>query len=107
MGHEEKIFIVFCFSTILGVTSYFAHLDPDRHHDSILFEPAVYVAASLSLFKDTFTQYGALTAYLQAGAIAIFAEYLIVFRLQAAFFLSLTGVLIHLVVSRASSTTST
>lgn len=106
MSHVEKIIIVFCFSAILAVTSYFAHLDPDWHHDGILFKPAVDVAAGLTLFKETFTQYGALTTYLQAGAITIFGEHLIVIRLQAALFLSLTGVLIFLIVARAASTTT-
>ncbi len=65
------------FLGILIVAAHFARLDPDWHHDGILFKPAVDVAAGLSLFKETFTQYGALTTYLQAGAIAIFGKYLI------------------------------
>ena len=104
MTRKELILIFSCFVTILAVTSYFAHLDPDWHHDGILFKPAVDVAAGLSLFKETFTQYGALTTYLQAGAVAIFGEQLIVLRLQAAGFLSLSGVLLYLIVSRAAST---
>ena len=104
MARKELILIFSCFVTILAITSYFAHLDPDWHHDGILFKPAVDVAAGLSLFKETFTQYGALTTYLQAGAVAIFGEQLIVLRLQAAVFLSLSGVLLYLIVSRAAST---
>ena len=88
------------FLSILIAATYFARLDPDWHHDGVLFKPAVDVAAGLSLFKETFTQYGALTTYLQAGAIAIFGKYLIVLRLQAAFFLALIGVLFYLIVRR-------
>ncbi len=88
------------FLGILIVAAYFARLDPDWHHDGILFKPAVDVAAGLSLFKETFTQYGALTTYLQAGAIAIFGKYLIVLRFQAALFVALIGVLLYLIVRR-------
>jgi hypothetical protein len=96
-----RIFLVFI--AILAITYYFARLDPDWHHDGIMFKPAVDVAAGLILFKETFTQYGALTTYLQAGAISLFGEHLIVLRLQATLFLSLAGVLFYLVVSRATS----
>ena len=87
MNRTEQFRIFFLFITILAITFYFAHLDPDWHHDGIMFKPAVDVASGLSLFKETFTQYGALTTYLQAGAIALFGEHLIVLRFQAAFFL--------------------
>ena len=55
---------------IFSVSGYFAHLDPDWHHDGILFKPAVDVASGKSLFRETFTQYGALTTYLQGAAVA-------------------------------------
>ncbi len=101
----EAARIALVFLGILIVAAYFARLDPDWHHDGILFKPAVDVAAGLSLFKETFTQYGALTTYLQAGAIAIFGKYLIVLRLQAAFFLALIGVLFYLIVRRIAPPT--
>ena len=103
MNRTEQFRIVFLFITILAITFYFARLDPDWHHDGIMFKPAVDVAAGLILFKETFTQYGALTTYLQAGAIALFGEHLIVLRLQAALFLSLAGVLFYFIVSQATS----
>ena len=96
----EAARVALVFLSILVVAAYFARLDPDWHHDGILFKPAVDVAAGLSLFKETFTQYGALTTYLQAGAIAVFGKYLIVLRLQAAFFVALSGVLLYLIVRR-------
>lgn len=105
MTRKELTSVSACFVTILAVTFYFAHLDPDWHHDGILFKPAVDVAAGLTLFKETFTQYGALTTYLQAGAITIFGEHLIVIRLQAALFLSLAGLFLYLIVSRSASRT--
>lgn len=40
----------------------------DAHHDGIMLKPALDVLAGQSLFRDTFTHYGALTTYLQAAA---------------------------------------
>jgi hypothetical protein len=82
------------------ISFYFAILDPDWHHDGILFKPAVDVASGLSLFRDTFTLYGALTTYIQAGAIYLFGKYLIVLRLQAALFLVLIGFFNILILER-------
>jgi hypothetical protein len=41
----------------------------DAHHDGIMLKPALDVLAGQALFRDTFTQYGALTTYLQATAL--------------------------------------
>ena len=85
----------------IGIIScYFSILDPEWHHDGILFKPAVDVASGLSLFRETFTQYGALTTYLQAGAIYLFGKALIVLRLQAALFFILIGVFNLLILRR-------
>lgn len=43
-----------------------APLGIDPHHDGIMFKPALDVLGGQVLFRDTFTQYGALTTYLQA-----------------------------------------
>lgn len=41
----------------------------DPHHDGIMVKPALDVLAGQVMFRDTFTQYGALTTYLQAMAL--------------------------------------
>jgi hypothetical protein len=41
----------------------------DPHHDGIMLKPALDVLSGQVLFRDTFTQYGALTTYLHAGAL--------------------------------------
>lgn len=46
-----------------------APLGIDPHHDGIMLKPALDVLAGQVLFRDTFTQYGALTTYLQAMAL--------------------------------------
>jgi hypothetical protein len=96
---QSKFFVSFLFFLgTLFVSGYFARLDPNWHHDGILFKPASDVAAGLSLFRETFSQYGALTTYLQAGAIALFGKSLLVIRYEAALFLSLTSAFFFLIV---------
>ncbi|MDO8609818.1 MAG: glycosyltransferase family 39 protein, partial [bacterium] len=69
----------------------------DVHHDGIMFKPALDVSQGLMLFRDTFTQYGALTTIIQAIAIKIFGEYLLVIRYTTAFFYALTSVLLYFI----------
>jgi len=97
---SKFVFVGFLFILIFSVSGYFAHLDPDWHHDGILFKPAVDVASGKSLFRETFTQYGALTTYLQGAAVALFGKHLIVLRIEAALFLALTGALLYIICSQ-------
>lgn len=48
-----------------------ARMDVDQHHDGIMLKPALDVLSGQVLFRDTFTQYGALTTYLQVAALWI------------------------------------
>lgn len=48
----------------------FARLGFDPHHDGIMLKPALDVLSGQTLFRDTFMQYGALSCYLQVGALA-------------------------------------
>ncbi|MDB6114254.1 MAG: hypothetical protein JWQ62_1199 [Lacunisphaera sp.] len=43
----------------------------DPHHDGIMLKPAMDVLTGHVLFRDSFTQYGALTTYLQALMLAV------------------------------------
>ena len=43
-----------------AVTLYFGLYGCDPHHDGVMFEAALKVAHGAVLFRDTFTQYGAL-----------------------------------------------
>ena len=49
----------------------FASLGVDPHHDGIMLKPAMDVASGQTLFRDTFTQYGALTTYLHVAALKL------------------------------------
>ena len=64
----------------------FCRLGLDAHHDGIMFKPALDVAQGRMLFRDTFSQYGALTTLLQAAAIKVFGERLLSIRLLTALF---------------------
>lgn len=83
-----------------AVVSRFAPIGVDAHHDGLLFKPALDVAEGKMLFRDTFTQYGALTTLLQALALKIFGHYLLVIRLQTAFFYALTVYFLWLIWKR-------
>jgi hypothetical protein len=54
-----------------GIFARFADLTVDPHHDGIMLKPALDVLSGQVLFKDSFTQYGPLTTYLQALALGL------------------------------------
>jgi hypothetical protein len=70
-------FVIFAPFSLLGV---------DAHHDGIMFKTALDVASGQTLFKDTFTQYGALTVYLQAAALLLFGKSVATLKLLTVFF---------------------
>lgn len=67
--------------TTAAVFRPFALLGVDPHHDGIMLKPALDVLAGQTLFRDTFSQYGAGTTYLQAAALAIGGPTLATLRL--------------------------
>jgi hypothetical protein len=70
----------------LAVLLPFLRLGVDAHHDGIVLKPALDAASGQTLFRDTFSQYGALLTLLQAAALKIAGETLLALRLQAALF---------------------
>lgn len=69
---RADIWIALLLSVTAGLVFYpFASLRLDPHHDGIMLKPALDVLSGQVLFRDTFTQYGPLTTYLQALALAI------------------------------------
>ncbi|PIU19308.1 MAG: hypothetical protein COT18_08185, partial [Elusimicrobia bacterium CG08_land_8_20_14_0_20_59_10] len=80
--------------------SAFAVIGVDLLHDGVMLKPALDLASGKALFRETFYQYGAFTAVLQALALKVFGARLIVIKLQAAFCYSLTVYLLWLVWTR-------
>lgn len=62
----------------------FATIGIDAHHDGIVLKPALDLLAGQTLFRDTFSQYGA-TPYMQALTLAFFGPTLAVLRLSTVF----------------------
>ena len=86
---------VILFVLTLTVASIFSALNVDPHHQGNMFKPAFDVAHGQMLFRDTFTFYGALTTLLQAWALRIFGDYLIVIQIETAFFYGLISVCLY------------
>lgn len=80
------------FLLTLSIASIFSVLGIDPHHQGIMFKPAFDVAHGQMLFRDTFTQYGALTTLFHAWALRIFGDYLIVIQIETAVFYGLISV---------------
>ncbi len=91
---------IFIFLITLIVAGYFSTIGVDPHHDGILLKPALDMVSGKILFKETFTQYGALTTIIQALALKIFGSYLITIRLLTAFFYALISLLLYFIFKR-------
>lgn len=72
----------------------FAPLGIDPHHDGVMIKPAVDVAGGAMIFRDTFSQYGALSTWIQAAAVKIFGAELLVIKLLSVLFYAGSIVLI-------------
>jgi len=94
---NRLIQIVFVFLLTVCVAGYFSYLGVDPHHDGIMLKPASDIARGQMLFRDTFTQYGALTTLLQSWAVALFGHSLVVINLLTVFFYGLVAVMLWLV----------
>ena len=76
--------LIFLFSTMLVFR--FSLIDFDPHHTGLMYKTALDVSRGQVIFRDTFSQYGALTALLQAAAIRLFGERVSSILLSTAFF---------------------
>jgi hypothetical protein len=69
---RADVWLALGLAVLAGLAFYpFAAVRFDAHHDGIMLKPALDVLSGQVLFRDTFTQYGPLTTYLQALALAI------------------------------------
>jgi hypothetical protein len=86
---------VILFALTLTIASVFAVIGVEPYHQGIMFKPAFDIAHGQMLFRDTFTQYGALTTLLQAWALRIFGDYVMVIQIETAFFYGLISVCLY------------
>lgn len=86
---------VILFILTLTVSSIFSVLQVDPFHHGVMLKPAIDVAHGQMLFRDTFTLYGALTTLLQAWALRIFGDYLIVIQIETAVFYGLISLCLY------------
>jgi len=98
--YSNLFFLIFVFFFTLIISYFFNIIGADPCHDGIMFKPAIDVIEGKLLFKESFTQYGALTTYLQSFSVLIFGKYLIAIRLLTALFYSIISILLYLIFSR-------
>ncbi len=72
IGKGLPLFLVIMISFV--VTFYFAMFGFDPHHDGFMFKTALDVSRGLTMYKDTYSQYGVLTILIQAAFIKILGE---------------------------------
>ena len=95
--YEDIAIISFLFFLTFSLAGYFSTLGIDPHHDGIMLKPAIDFAEGKILFKESFTQYGALTTILQGVSLILFGKYLIVIKLLTSLFYSLIATLLYLI----------
>jgi hypothetical protein len=88
--------VVFLFLLTVFISGYFSFYGVEPHHHGIMLKPAYDMNHGLMLFRDSFTQYGALTSILQFFALHIFGNHLIVINLLTALFYGLVVVFLWL-----------
>lgn len=88
------------FLITLGFASWFSLLGIDPHNDGILLKPALDISEGKMLYKETFTQYGAIVSLLQSLFLIIFGKTLLVLKLQIALIYALNCFLLWKICSR-------
>lgn len=88
---------------MFGISSFFSIIGVDPHHDGVILKPAIDTVQNKTLFKDTFTFYGALSTYINFIALSILGQSLLSIRLATSFFYGLTALFIWLFSSKILS----
>lgn len=86
-------------SAILAFTIFrpFASLGIDPHHDGVMLKPALDLLSGQTLFRETFSQYGAVSTFLQAGFLGVFGASLLNLKLFTVSMYALSsGALVYL-----------
>ena len=86
----------------LGVFLSVSAFDPEIHHDGVILAPAIGAAQGLQIHSELFSQYGPITTWIQVPAVWLLGPELLSIRIQGAFVLAMSAVLISLLVSRVT-----
>ena len=87
---------IIIFIVIFLTSAFFSQFDVDPLHDGIMFKAAYDITHGKTLFSQTYSHYGPVTPYLQALAMSLFGNYVLVMRLSTAFIYAGIGVLLWL-----------
>ena len=77
-----------------------ARLDPDPHHDGVMFAAAVAVSEGKVPNRDVFAQYGPLAPVLHGQILKIFGNQLLNLRLATAVMLTITAVILFALLNK-------
>jgi hypothetical protein len=98
--YRSLYFSIFLVGGSLYLNLLFAKLDPEIHHDGIIFPAAVAASEGLVPNRDFFTQYGPLGPILQGFWIDLTSPTLLNLRNLSAFLITLSTVLVILLTYR-------
>ncbi len=87
---QDTVLVIF----LLLFFGFFSWAGVDSTHDGIMLKPALDVSLGKTLFREVYTQYGALTVFIQAFFTIIFGPYLMSIRVSAVVFYALFGLLL-------------
>lgn len=93
MKLNRYIIYILIFTATFTLFTPFAIRGIDPHHDGLMLKTALDVLNGQVLFKETFTQYGSLTIYIQTLLMFLFGQKLIVLKLGTVAFYSATAVI--------------
>ncbi len=99
----EIVTIVAIFAVTLLLSYRFSLIGFDAHHTGLMYKTALDVSHGKMLYRETFTQYGALTAVLQALAIRVLGEQVTSILFSTAVFYAGCYVLLYLLARRLLS----
>ena len=94
---KKTISAIFIFICITVTATYFSRFGFDLHHDGLMYKSALDISNGKKLFRESFTQYGALTALIQGLSLNLFGKYLITIKLVTAIFYGLIATMLFLI----------
>lgn len=101
LKYRTLFFSIFLVGGSLYLNLLFAKLDPEIHHDGVIFPAAVAASEGLVPNRDFFTQYGPLGPIFQGFWIDLTSPTLLSLRNLSAFLITLSTVLVILLTYRA------